>query len=281
MPNLAQFHPQVVHFVVVLLLVGVAFRIVSLTGKLSFTNHAATTLLVGVFLAAWVAVQSGTDAHGPVERIPGARAMVMEHEEDGKTTKNILFGIAVIELVALGLAWRGGTMGRYVKIAHAASAVVGLWACVEMYETAEHGGELVYSYAGGPGLRSGKPEDVERLLLAGLYSQSRADRKAGKLADAASLNAEMNKRFASDTTVQFLNVESLLLDSRNPAAALAAANAISVAPTDGRFMSRKGSLRADIFLAMGKKDSARAALTDVVTAFPQNMRLKAKLDSIR
>lgn len=281
MPNLAQFHPQVVHFVVGLLLVGVAFRIVSLTGKLSFTNHAATTLLLGVFLAAWVAVQSGTDAHGPVERIPGARAMVMEHEEDGKTTKNILFGVAVIELVALGLAWRGGTMARYVKIAHAASAVVGLWACVEMYETAEHGGELVYSYAGGPGLRSGKPEDVERLLLAGLYNQSRADRKAGKLADAASLNAEMNKRFASDTTVQFLNVESLLLDSRNPAAALAAANAISVAPTDGRLMSRKGSLKADIFLAMGKKDSARAALTDVVTAFPQNKRLKAKLDSIQ
>ena len=45
--------------------------------------------------------------------------------------------------------------------------------------------------------------------------------------------------------------------------------------------TRKGSLRADIFLAMGKKDSARAALTEVVTAFPQNTRLKAKLDSIK
>ena len=281
MPNLAQFHPQIVHFVVVLLLVGVTFRILSLTGKLAFTNHAATTLLVGVFLAAWAAVQSGTDAHGPVERIPGVRAMVIEHEEDGKTTKNILFGVALIELVALGLAWRGGTMGRYVKIAHAASAAVGIWACVEMYETSEHGGELVYSYAGGPGLRTGKPEDTERLLLAGLYNQSRNDRMNGKLAEAASLNTEMFKRFSSDTTVQFLNVESLLLDSKNPVAALAAANAISVAPTDARFMARKGSLKADIFLTMGKPDSARATLTEVVTAFPQNTRLKARLDSIK
>jgi len=281
MPNLAQFHPQIVHFVVVLLLVGVAFRIASLTGKLSFTNHAASILLLGGFLASWAAVKSGTDAHGPVERIPGVRAAVIEHEEQGKSTKNILFGIAAIELIALGLAWRGGSMTRYVKVAHAASAVVGLWAGVSVYEAAEHGGELVYSYAGGPGLRTGKPEDTERLLLAGLYNQSRNDRKNGKLAEAASLNTEMYRRFSSDTTVQFLNVESLLLDSKNPAAALAAVNAIVVATTDARFMARKGSLKADIFLAMGKPDSARAALTEVVTAFPQNARFKARLDSIK
>jgi uncharacterized membrane protein len=281
MPNLAQFHPQIVHFVVVLMFVGVAFRLISFTGKFSFTNHAAATLLIGAFFAAWAAVQSGTDAHGPVERIPGARTAVQVHEEDANDAKNIFFGVALIELIALGLAWRGGTMGRYVKIAHAASAVVGIWACAEVYEASEAGGALVYSYAGGPGLRTGKPEDVERLLLAGLYNQSRNDRKAGKLAEAASLNAEMNKRFSSDTTVQFLNVESLLLDGKNPAAALAAVNAITVAPKDARFMSRKGSLKADIFLAMGKNDSARAALTEVVTAFPQNTRLKARLDSIK
>lgn len=46
MPNLAQLHPQIVHFVVVLMLVGVAFRMVSLTGRFKFTNHAAATLLI-------------------------------------------------------------------------------------------------------------------------------------------------------------------------------------------------------------------------------------------
>ncbi len=280
MPSLAQFHPQIVHFVVVLLLVGLAFRIVSLTGRLAFTKHAATTLLIGGALAAVVAVRSGTDAHGPVERIPGVRTMVIEHEEDGKTTKNIFLAVAVIELIALGLAWKG-PFGKYAKFAYMASAVVGVYGSAELYEASEHGGELVYSYAGGPGLRTGKLQDVERLLLAGLYNQSREDRRAGKLAEAASLNSEMAKRYSSDTTVQFLNVESLLLDSKNPAAALVAANAITVVPSDARWRARQGSLKADIFLVLGKKDSARAVLSSIVEAFPQNTRLKAKMDSIK
>ncbi|HEX7937491.1 MAG TPA: DUF2231 domain-containing protein, partial [Gemmatimonadaceae bacterium] len=252
MPNLGPFHPQIVHFVVVLMLVGVAFRLISLTGKFKFTDHAAAALLIGAFFAAWVAVQSGTDAHGPVERIPGARAAVQAHEEDAKEAKNIFFGVALIEAIALGLAWRGGAMTRYVKLAHYASAAVGLWASAAVYEAADEGGALVYSYAGGPGLRTGKPEDVEHLLMAGLYNQSRNDRKNGKLADAADLNAEMAKRFPGDTTVQFLMVESLLLDSKDPKAALAAINKITVGEKDNRWRNRQAGLKADVFLALGQ-----------------------------
>jgi uncharacterized membrane protein len=279
-PNLAQFHPQVVHFVVVLMLLGVAFRLVSLSGKLKFTDHAAAVLLIVGAIAAYVAHKSGIDAHGPVERIPGARAMVQAHEADGILTYRIFVSIAIIELAALGLAWRAN-LAKFARYAQAASAVVGIWGCVQVYETAEHGGELVYNYAGGPGLRSGKPEDVERLLLAGLYNQSRNDRREGRLADAASLNSEMVKRFGADTNVQFLNVESLLLDSKNPTVALIAVNTISVAPNDARFAPRKANLRADIFLAMGKRDSARAAISEAAAAFPQNLRLKARLDSLK
>lgn len=280
MPNLAQFHPQIVHFVVALLIVGVAFRVVSLTGKLAFTSPAATTLLVAGGVASWLAFQSGTDAHGPVERIPGARALVIEHEELGHTTYRIFASIALLELIALGLT-RKESLRKFVKYTHGVSAVVGLWGGTVLYHTAEHGGELVYSYGGGPGLRTGKPEDVERLLLAGLYNQSRNDRRAGKLAEAASLNAEMIKRWPQDTTIQFLNVESLLLDSKNPAAALAAANKVSINATDARWRPRLANLRADAFLAMGKRDSARAAIADAATALPQNARLKARLDSLK
>lgn len=281
MPNLAQFHPQIVHFVVVLMLVGVAFRLISLTGKFAFTNHAAATLLVGAFFAAWFAVRSGTDAHGPVERIPGARTAVQVHEEDAKDAKNVFLGVALIELAALGLAWRGGSLARYVKFAHYASAAVGIWACAEVYEASEAGGALVYSYAGGPGLRTGKPEDVQRLLLAGLYNQSRNDRKDGKLADAAALNAEMAKRFPADTTIQFLMVESLLLDSKDPKAALAAINKIGVGEKDARWRSRQAGLKTDIYMAMGRTDSAKAVLSEYVAAFPQNTRMKARLDSLK
>ena len=83
MPNIATFHPQIVHFVVALLVVGVAMRLVSLTGRLKFTGPAAATLILLGTVAAFAAVQSGTQAHGPVERIPGVRAAVVEHEAAG------------------------------------------------------------------------------------------------------------------------------------------------------------------------------------------------------
>ena len=280
MPNLAANHPQITHFVVALLLLGVAFRIISLTGKLKFTNHAAAALLLFGTLAAVVAVKSGLDAHGPVERIPGARAAVQAHEEAGIDTRNIFLAVAAIELIAFGLA-AGATTAKFTKYAYIASALVGVAGSVELYEAAEKGGELVYSYAGGPGLRTGDPVDVERLLLAGLYNQAMADRKAKNGADAARLITEMAVRFPGDTTVQFLQVESLLLDTKDLPAALSAANAITVDTASARFRTRKASLTADIFLAMGHPDSARAVLGPVVAAFPQNTRLRAKLDSIR
>jgi uncharacterized membrane protein len=280
MPNLAQFHPQIVHFVVALLFVGVVLRLISLTGRLKFTDYAATTLLLIGTVAAVLAVKSGTDAHGPVERIPGTRDLVIEHEELGEKTRNIFYVVAALELVALAVR-RKATIARYARYAQFASAIVGVYGAVVLYETAEHGGELVYSYAGGPGLRTGDPKDVERLLMAGLYSQSRIDRREGRSARSAALVSEMATRFPGDTNVRFLHAESLLLDSKNYPAAMAVVDSIAVAPSDARFGPRKATLKADIYLAQGKRDSARAVLSSASAAFPQNTRLTAKLDSIK
>ena len=280
MPNLAQYHPQVVHFVVALLIVGVVLRVISLAGRPKFVNPMAATLLFLGTGAAVVAVKSGTDAHGPVERIPGTRSLVVEHEESGEKTRNWFLGVAALELVALVLA-RDATRARYARLVHLGSAVVGLIGTAELVHAAGHGGELVYEYAGGPGIRSGNPQDVERLLLAGLYNQSRIDRREGRRAESAALVSEMAKRFPNDVDVRFLRVESLLLDTKDYPAALAAADSISVPDGNARLRSRQATLKADIYLAQGKPDSARAVLAPVVAAFPTNTRLKAKLDSIK
>jgi hypothetical protein len=204
---------------------------------------------------------------------------VQDHERHGENARNIFLGVAALELLGLGLA-SGAKTAKFAKLGYIASALVGIVGSTQLYEAAEHGGELVYSYAGGPGIRTGEPKDVERLLLAGLYNQSQADRKAGRGVEAARLVSEMSARFPQDTTIRFLQVESLLLDSKDPAAALRAVQAISV-DTAARFRTRKGSLTADIFLAMGQPDSARAVLVPLVDAYPANTRLKAKLDSIK
>lgn len=275
MPNLAILHPQVVHFVVGLLIVGVLFRLVSLTGKLSWTNQAAAALLIMGTAAAAVAVKSGMDAHGPVERVPGSRPIVQEHEEAGETTRNIFFGVVLLELGALALS--GGAQ-RALRFGSAAVGLVGLFF---LYETGEEGGELVYSYAGGVGIRSGEPADVERLLLAGQYHQAMLDRKNGKGAEAATLIGEMAKRFPNDTTVMIMAIESSLRDRNDAAAALAALDAFRVPADNRRLVMSTGMLRADALVAMGQKDSARATIQALLQATPDNPRLKAKLDSLK
>lgn len=279
MPTLAQIHPQVIHFAIALLFLGVAFRIVSLSGRLAFTKHAATVLLLLGAIATLVSVESGEAAHGPVERIPGARPIVMEHEEAAELTHDIFVAVVVLELIALGMAVSPKTATK-ARWAHVASALIGIWGTTTLYHTAELGGQLVYKYAGGPGLRSGAPEDVERLLLAGLYAQSQADRKAGKKAEAARLVDEMALRFSADTTVRFLQVESLLKDRDDAAGAMAALDAITLNADDARNGARRANLRTDIFLAMGLQDSAKATLDAAIAAFPQNTRLKARRDSL-
>jgi len=280
MPNLGMFHPQVVHFVVSLLLIGVALRWLSVVVRKPFVNLAATLCLIFGTIAAVVAVRSGTDAHGPVERIPGVRDAVVEHEEHAESARNIFFGVVAIEIVALGLGAKDDTK-RFTRWAHLASAIVGLVGAAQLYEAAEHGGELVYSYAGGPGLRTGNPKDVERLLIAGLYNQSREDREAGRLADAATLVDELAKRMPNDAETRLLRVESLMLDRKNYAGALAAVDSITLDPANARLRARQANLKADAYLGLGKPDSARVVLSAAAAAMPQNARLKARLDSIR
>jgi len=255
--------------------VGVAMRVVAMTGRLKWTGPAATTLLVIGGVAAYVAAKSGTAAHGPVERIPGARQAVEEHEEWGERTRNVFVGVAALELIALALS------GGAARTVRAVSALAGIAGVFVLYEAAEHGGELVYSYAGGPGLRTGNPADVQRLLLAGLYNQSREDRKAGHSTEAASLVDEMARRFPLEPEVRLLRVESLMLDRKDYAAARMAADSVPLLVSDARLRARQATLKADAYLGMSQPDSARAVLAAAVAAFPQNARLKAKLDSIK
>src|SRR5437867_3227725 len=106
---------------------GVLLRCVSLTGRAAFTGPAAAVLLLVGTVAAVLAVQSGTAAHGPVERVPGARAAVIEHEEWGERTRNIFVVVAALEIAALAPA-----LSRWRRWVLAASAVVGLGGAVSL-----------------------------------------------------------------------------------------------------------------------------------------------------
>jgi uncharacterized membrane protein len=274
--SLAPLHPQIVHFVIALLFAGVLFRCIAVTGRVAFTGPAAAVLLLVGTLGAVLAAKSGTDAHGPVERVPGARAAVVEHEEWGERTRNIFLIVAALEIGALIPAakrWRRGV--------HLASALVGLAGAFSLYEAGEHGGELVYAYAGGVGIRSGDPDDVGRLLVAGLYHQAMLDRQAGRTAEAARLIGQLAQRHPDDTSARLLVIESLIVDQKDGNAALAALAPFLAVPGSRFLRLRVGLLRTDAFVSAGMPDSAKTILEAMSREFGGNRAVEERMAKLK
>ena len=270
-------HPQVVHFAIALLFVGVVVRAISLAtrDRVAFVGPMALTLLTLGTLAAVAAAFTGDAAHGPVEAMPGLRPIVTGHEEWGERARNIFIVVVLIELVALVL--RNPQRTRYALIASTIVGVLGLGA---LYEAAEHGGEIVYDYAGGVGTRSGDPAAVSNLLKAGLYQQALIERRAGRGPAANALLEEAAQRFPSDPEVMLARAESVLIDRKDTTAALALLQAIRPPTDNNPVRVRHAILTADALIANGQRDGAVAVLQQVQTDAP-SPRVQQKIDEIK
>lgn len=278
MPNIGIYHPVVVHFAVALLIAGALFRWISLSGRAAFTGPAAAVLLLVGTLSAAAAVKSGIDAHGPAERIPGARQAVQDHEQAGIWARNVFFVVAVLELLALA------TRRRRVNIARGAlwgSAIVSVFGVAALYKAGGQGGDLVYRYAGGVGTRYSDTADVNRLYLAALYQKAQQARAQHDSAQAAELFDELAKQYPNDTTARFLYIESLVRERRDGRAALRALADLQVPPGDRRLRLRHGFLKVDAFVATGRTDSARATLEQLARDFPDVQRVKDRLAELK
>jgi uncharacterized membrane protein len=271
MPNIGIFHPQVVHFVIALGLVGVVFRLTSLLWRRSWLSPAATALIILAAAASVVAVKSGTDAHGVAERIPGARDAVVEHEEWGERTRNVLLALAGLEILTLALAARPA--GRALQFV---AALGGLVAAGAIYEAGDLGGDLVYRHAGGIGTRSGDPADITNLLVAGLYHAARSARDSGKRETAARLIEELTRTRPQDTSVWLLAAESRIRDRHDPATALTILDSVRTL-ANSRFDVRHGLLQSEARAALGQPDTAKMVLEDLLRRHPDNRAVKDAL----
>jgi uncharacterized membrane protein len=272
LPNLAFWHPHIVHFVIALLIVGVGLRLVSLTGRFPFTGPAAATLLLLGTAAAVLAVSSGTDAHGPVERIPDARAAVNAHEDAGHDTRNVFLAVAALELVALGVGQR--PVRRWVLVASGIVGLAGMW---PLYRAGKLGGDLVFKYAGGVGTYYGDTTDVQHLMVAGLYQEGMTERAAKHPDAAAAAFEQLAAKYPADPNIQLLHAQSLVVDKHDGRGALAVLAQIPV-PADNRFFRfQYDYAKADAYVVAGVVDSARATLEALSQAFPDNPRIKQRM----
>lgn len=148
METLASFHPKVVHFAIALLLTYVLLEALFFVFKKDFLNKSATLILFLGVLGAVAALLTGNQAYHYAEylfdtydvKIP--LGLIDEHEEYAKITTFWFVGILVIRFF---LNVKDKFKG-WLQVVVLVLALVGVYF---VYETGEHGGELVYKHGVG------------------------------------------------------------------------------------------------------------------------------------
>ena len=139
-------HPAVVHFPIVLILLGTLAAVVAVVWRQWRLPALAAALLVLGALGGWAALATGESDGGLVENTSaGVTALLEEHENWAKRT---LTAAVLAAAMALGSAvlWRFPRVARGVAVAAALAAGTASWT---VYETGHRGGALVYQHGAG------------------------------------------------------------------------------------------------------------------------------------
>ncbi len=139
-------HPAVVHFPIVLILLGAAAAIVAAFWRGGHLPHSAALLLaLGVF-GTWAAVETGEASGGLLETgSPQMEALVNAHQTWATRTFVVTI-VAAIAAVASAFAARWPRFARAVAVVAAVAAAAAAYA---VFETGHRGGALVYRHAAG------------------------------------------------------------------------------------------------------------------------------------
>lgn len=141
MEVLGQFHPQIVHTPIALLIFSALFALLGRLFDRDWLRKTAMVMLVIGALGSFAAMRSGFYAH----RVPEHEQGVPEDEIDDHAEKGLLtFRLAIGSLLAYGIATRlkGGAKNAVAMLGLALQ----IGAAVAVGVTGHEGGELVYEY---------------------------------------------------------------------------------------------------------------------------------------
>lgn len=141
-------HPAVVHFPIVLILLGTCTSVVAVFWRRGYVPAMAAALLTLGALGAWVALETGESDGGLVENTaPAVEQLVEAHENWAKRTLTTTAVASVIAIVSVALV-RVPRAARAIGVATVLAAAVASWT---VYETGHRGGALVYHHGVGVG----------------------------------------------------------------------------------------------------------------------------------
>ena len=140
-------HPALVHFPIVLILLGTGLSILAVFWRKGYVPAFAAVLMVMGALGAWAAVASGKADGGLVENTSAAVGTLLDaHEMWAERTLTAAAVAAVIAVGSVALLRRFPRAARGVAVAAAFAAMVAAWT---VYETGHRGGALVYQHGAG------------------------------------------------------------------------------------------------------------------------------------
>jgi len=144
-------HPAVVHFPIVLIVLGAALSVVAVFWRKGYVPAFAAALLTLGALGAWAATETGESDGGLVESsAPQVETLLDAHEDWAKRTLTASVIAAVIAIGAAAL-FRFPRAARGVAVAAALAAGGASWS---VYETGHRGGALVYRHGAGVNIAS-------------------------------------------------------------------------------------------------------------------------------
>jgi uncharacterized membrane protein len=147
-------HPAVVHFPIVLILLGAASAIVATFWRGGHLPRFAALLLAPGALGTWAAVETGESSGGLLETgSPQMESLVEAHETWAKRTLAVTV-VAAVAAVASALV---GRWPRYARGVAVIAAVASAAAAYAVYETGHRGGALVYRHAAGVEMAANAP----------------------------------------------------------------------------------------------------------------------------
>jgi len=140
MEFLGQFHPQIVHFPVALIVAGAIFELIGRATRLEWWRKAAFALLVFGVLGAGAAVLSGREAAEVAADRHGVPEQPIEAHEE---LAQLSLWIGVAAVLARALAGRAGAARRFLSVL---ALVLQLGVAVLVGVAGHRGGKLVFEY---------------------------------------------------------------------------------------------------------------------------------------
>jgi uncharacterized membrane protein len=154
----AMRHAMVVHFPIVLSIVGIPFAVGAalVKDKREAIRWAALAIYLALAVSAFVASNSGENAKDAVEGSLHDEAQALVHEHDELGEKVWPLATAVCALLCVGLVRNPKLRLPSTWLAVAGGLFVAGWVA----NTADHGGRLVYEYG------AGTPDELAEILAA-------------------------------------------------------------------------------------------------------------------